>query len=235
MVYDKRLDGRKFDELRKMEAKVGVVERAAGSAMFKIGKTIAIAAVHGPRVLYPQVFQDPNKGVLRCNYNMLAFSGSGERVRPGPSRRSKEISLVTEKALLPLVDLSAYAGSVVDVFVELIQTDSGTRCAGITAAAMALADAGIPMKDIVSSVAVGIVGGKIVLDLTKEEEDHPEGATDIATAISTRTGQITLLQMDGEISKEDLKKALELAKEGCAKIKELQVKALKEKYGVKSD
>ncbi len=230
MGNDKRIDGRKFDECRPMEAKVGVVERAAGSAMFRIGKTIAIAAVHGPRELYPQVFQNPSSGVLRCNYNMLAFSGSGDRVRPGPSRRSKEISLVTEKALMPVVDLSAYAGSVIDVYVELIQTDAGTRCAGITAAAMALADAGIPMKDLVSSVAVGKIGDKIVLDLNKEEEDYEGGAVDIATAISTRTGEITLLQMDGEISREELKKALELAKKGCGMIKELQIKALKERY-----
>lgn len=230
MAYEKRVDGRKFDELRQIEAKVGVVESASGSAMFRIGKTIAVAAVHGPRQLYPQAIQNPNRGVLRCNYNMLAFSGSGERVRPGPSRRSKEISLVTGKALLPLVDLSAFAGSVVDVYIELIQTDAGTRCAGITAASMALADAGIPMKDLVSSVAVGRVGGKIVLDLSKEEEDYEGGATDIATAFSTRTGQVTLLQMDGEVSKEELKKALELAKKGCEKIKELQIKALKERY-----
>lgn len=230
MAYEKRVDGRKFDELRPVEAKVGIVDKAAGSAMFKIGKTIAIAAVYGPRELYPQVFQNPVSGVLRCNYNMLAFSGSGERVRPGPSRRNKEISLVTQKALLPMVDLSNYAGTVVDVFVELVQTDAGTRCAGICAAAMALADAGIPMKDLVSSVAVGRVGGKIVLDVNKEEEDYEGGATDIATAISTRTGQITLLQMDGEVTKEELKKALELAKKGCEMIKQVQIKALKERY-----
>ncbi len=230
MAYEKRIDGRKFDELRPFEAKVGVVPRAAGSAMFKIGKTIAVAAVHGPRELYPQVFQNPTRGVLRCNYNMLPFSGSGDRVRPGPSRRSKEISLVTEKALLPLLDLSAYAGSVIDVYIELIQTDAGTRCAGICAAAMALADAGIPMKDLVSSVAVGRVGGKIVLDLNKEEEDYEGHATDIATAFATRNGQLTLLQMDGFLTKEELKKALELAKKGCEMIKEVQIKALKEKY-----
>ena len=230
MVYEKRVDGRKFDELRPFEAKVGVVEKAAGSAMFKIGKTIAIAAVHGPRQLYPQVFQNPVKGVLRCNYNMMAFSGSGDRVRPGPSRRSKEISMVIEKALLPVLDLSDYPGSVVDVFVELIQTDAGTRCAGICAAAMALADAGIPMKDMVSAVSAGCVGGKIVLDLNKEEEDYEGHATDIPVAFANRSGQVTLLQMDGLLSKDDLKKALELAKKGCEVIKEVQVKALKEKY-----
>lgn len=230
MAYEKRVDGRKLDELRPVEAKVGIVERASGSAMFKIGKTIAIAAVYGPRELYPQAFQNPITGILRCHYNMLAFSGSGERVRPGPSRRSKEISLVTEKALLPVVDLSNYAGTVVDVFVELVQTDAGTRCAGICAAAMALADAGIPMKDLVSAISVGKVGNKIVLDLNKEEEDYEGGATDIPVAVANRTGQITLLQMDGEISKEELKKALELARKGCDKIREVQVKALKEKY-----
>ena len=231
MVYDKRVDGRKFDELRPIEAKVGVVERAAGSAMFKIGKTIAIAAVHGPRELYPAAFQNPVSGTLRCNYNMMAFSGSGDRVRPGPSRRSKEISLVMEKALLPVVDLSDYSGAVVDVFVELLQTDAGTRCAGICAASMALAHAGIPMKDLVSSVAVGKVGGKIVLDLNKEEEDYEGHATDIATAFSTRSGQVTLLQMDGGVTREELKKALELAKKGCEDIKKIQIKALKAAVG----
>src|SRR3989338_3485185 len=212
MAYEKRMDGRKFDQLRPVEAKVGVIERAAGSAMFKIGKTIAYAAVYGPRELYPQVFQNPTRAVLRCNYNMMAFSGSGDRVRPGPSRRSKEISLVTEKALLPSLDLSAYPGGVIDVYIELIQTDAGTRCAGITAAAMALADAGIPMKELVSSVAVGRVGGTIVLDLNKEEEDYEGHATDIATAFMTRTGQVTLLQMDGPVTKDEIRKALELAK-----------------------
>ena len=230
MAYDKRVDGRKVDELRPFEAKVGVVERAAGSAMFKIGKTIAIAAVYGPRELYPQAFQNPVTGILRCNYNMLAFSGSGDRVRPGPSRRSKEISMVTEKALLPIVDLSNYAGTVVDVYVELVQTDAGTRCAGICAAAMALADAGIPMKDMVSAVSAGKVGGKIVLDLNKEEEDYEGGATDIPVAFANRTGQITLLQMDGEVSKDELKKAIELARKGCEMIKEVQIKALKARY-----
>ncbi len=230
MTYTKRTDGRAFDQLRPIEAKVGVVERATGSAMFKIGKTHAIAAVYGPRELYPQFMQDPSKGILRCNYNMLAFSGAGERVRPGPSRRSKEISMITEKALLPMLDLSEFPGTVVDVFIELIQTDAGTRCAGITAAAMALADAGIPMKDIVCAIAVGKVGDKVVLDLSKEEEDYPEGATDIPVAMSPRTGQVTLLQLDGHISQEDLQKALHLAKKGCMDIHAIQTQALKEKY-----
>ncbi len=230
MNYDKRFDGRKPDELRPIEAKVGIIPRATGSAMLKVGKTHAVAAVYGPRELYPQFLQDPQRAILRCNYNMLAFSGSGERVRPGPSRRSREISLVMEKALTPVLDLEAFPSTVIDIFVELIQTDAGTRCAGITAAAMALADAGIPMKDLISAVAIGRIGDKVVLDVTKEEEDFEGGMADIPIAMSVRTGQVTLLQDDGEITKEKLMEALALAKKGCEHIRTIQIQALKDRY-----
>jgi len=145
MVYSKRLDGRKFDETREIEAKVGIVKNADGSAMFRIGKTVAYAAVYGPRNLHPKFLQNPKKGVLRCRYNMMPFSGSGNRVRPGGNRRSKEISMVIMNALLPSVNIDDFPNSVVDVFIELPQTDAGTRCAGICSASMALAQGGIPM------------------------------------------------------------------------------------------
>ena len=231
MKYTKRFDGRKFDELREMEAKVGIVKRADGSAMFRIGKTWAIAAVYGPKELHPSFLRNPRGALLRCNYNMMSFSGSGERIKPGPSRRSKEISLVTQKALLPvLLNTNEFPNTVVDVFIELVQTDSGTRCAGITAAAMALADAGLMMKDLVASVAVGVIDDRVLVDLTKEEEDFENGATDIAVAIIPRSNEITLLQMDGEISKEKVKEALQAAKTACEKIYAVQQKALKEKF-----
>src|SRR3989338_9088703 len=119
MSYKERKNKRGFDETRPMEAKVGVIKRADGSAYFKIGNTWAYAAVYGPRNLHPKFLQNPQKGILRCNYSMMPFSSTGERVRPGGSRRSKEISLVTEKALLPVLDLEEYPNSVVDVFIEL--------------------------------------------------------------------------------------------------------------------
>ncbi len=230
MAYTKRFNGRKFDELREMSAEVGVIKRAKGSAMFKIGSTVAIAAVYGPRELYPRFLQNATKGILRCNYNLMAFAGGSERVRPGPSRRSKEISLVTEKALLPVLDLSEYPEMVVDVYIELIQSDAGTRCAGISAAALALADAGFQMKDLVSAVALGIIDNKVVVDVDKEEEDYEEGMADIPVAMTPRTGEVTLLQIDGFVTGEQLKKVLEEAKKACAKINEVQKMALKERY-----
>ena len=230
MKYEKRCDGRKFEEMRPMSAEVGVVKNAVGSASFTIGKTIAIAAVYGPKDLFPKFLQNPKSGVLRCHYNMMAFSEAGDRVRPGTSRRSKEISMVMEKSLLPVLDLQDFPKSVVDVHVELIQTDAGTRCAAICAASLALADAGFEMKDLVCAISAGLIGDKVVLDLDKQEEDFEGGAVDIPMAIIPRTGEVTLLQLDGEISKEDLKKCVDFAIKGCDQILEVQKNALKAKY-----
>lgn len=242
MVYSKRIDGRGFDELRPIEAKAGVIKNADGSAYFRMGRTIAYAAVYGPREMFPKFQQDPKKGVLRCNYNMMPFSGAGERVRPGPSRRSKEISMVTEKALLPVVDLNDYPNAVVDVFIELSQTDAGSRCCGINAAAIALADAGIPMKDIIAAVAVGRADGQVIVDLNYEEEHLHEfmeveskDVADIPVAMVPNTNEVTLLQMDGIIPKEDLLTAVKKAKDAIQKISEIQRNALKKKYGESFD
>jgi len=233
MTYDKRFDGRKsFDELRPMEAKAGIIKSADGSGYFKIGKTEAIAAVYGPRELHPRFMQDPSTGILRCHYNMMPFSGSGDRIRPGGNRRSKEISMVMEKALIPVLDLKEFPNAVVDVFVEYPQTDAGSRCAGITAASIALADAGIVMKDLVCAVAVGRVADKVLADLNYDEEAYEDGpVADIPIAYLPNSKQITLLQMDGQITKPMLIDALKMGMKVCDKIKELQVKALKDKYG----
>lgn len=231
MSYTKRLDGRKFDQVRKIEARAGVIKKADGSGFFRIGKTSAYAAVYGPRELFPRNQQNPKKGRLRVNYNMMPFSGAGDRVRPGPNRRSKEISMVSEKALLPVVDLSDFPNAVVDVFIELPETDAGSRCAGICAASIALADAGITMRDMVSSVSVGIVDGTICADIDYDEEAYEGGdVADIPIAMIPSTGEITLLQMDGLVKKEDLKKAIQMVKKNLLEIAEIQRKAVKDRY-----
>ncbi len=226
--YTKRSDGRKFDELREIEAKVGIIPNADGSAMYKSGNTVAIAAVFGPRTLHPQHMQNPRTGILRVNYDMMSFSVS-DRKKPGPNRRSQEISKVIEWALAPCLELEKFPNTVVDVFISIPQADAGTRVAGINAAAMALAHAGIPMKEMASAVAVGKMDKTIVADVCKEEEDYEdgEGATDIPLCFLSRSKKLALLQLDGKISIPELKQAIEIGKKACEKIHEIQVKALK--------
>ena len=232
MTYNERHDGRKFDETRPINAEVGVIKNADGSAKFTIGKTTAFAAVYGPKNLHPRFLQNPTTGILRCHYNMMPFAGMGNRVRPGANRRSKEISMVTQKALSPVLDLKDYPNAVVDVYIELPETDAGSRCAGICAASLALADAGLVMKDLVASIAVGRVDGKILVDPDYYEEAYEcdKGVADIPVAIMPQTGKISLLQMDGLINPAELKEALEIAQVAAKNIYEVQKAALKAKY-----
>jgi exosome complex component RRP41 len=225
----KRSDGRKAEEMRPIEAKVGIIPNADGSAMFKFGKTVAIAAVYGPRELHPRNKQDPSTGVLRVNYDLLSFSVD-DRKRPGPSRRSQEISKVTEWALLPAVNIKEFPNTVVDVQIYIIQADASTRVAGINAASMALAHAGIPMKNLVASVAIGKLDKDLIVDVDKEEEDYDkgEGATDFPLAKIANSDEFTLLQMDGKIQPDLISKVLDMANKACDKIYEIQKKALKD-------
>jgi exosome complex component RRP41 len=224
----KRPDGRKFDETREIKAEVGVIPNADGSAMFAFGDTIAIAAVYGPKQMHPQHSQDPEKGTLRCSYNMFSFSVT-ERARPGPNRRSQEISKITEWALAPVVMIDKFPNMVIDVHIAIIQANASTRCAGINAAAMALAHAGIPMKDLVTSVSIGKLDKQLVVDLIKEEEDweEGEGATDIPITFFANSDKITHIQLDGKISPEELKEAIKLGRKATKKIYEIQKAALK--------
>jgi len=221
-----RLDGRRADELRPIKIEVGVLARADGSCYIEMGGNKVIAAVYGPREVHPRHLQEVTRAIVRYRYNMASFSVE-ERKRPGPDRRSYELSKVSREALEPVILTSYFPRSVIDVFVEVLQADAGTRTAGINAASVALADAGIPMKSMISSCAAGKVGGQLVLDPMKEEDNYGEADMPIAM---TPDGQITLLQMDGRMTPDELGTALDMAMGGCRQVYEVQRKALIDKY-----
>ncbi len=223
----KRLDGRTFDELRNIKIEVGVLERADGSCYLELGDNKVIAAVYGPREMHPRHAQDAKMAVIKFRYNMAPFSVD-DRKRPGPDRRSVEISKVSREAFEPVVMREYYPKAAIEVYVEILQSDAGTRTAGINAASVALADAGIPMKDLVSSIAVGKVGGEVVLDLNAVEDNY--GEADMPIAMIARKNTITALQMDGRLTKDEFGRGLKLAMNACHQIYELQRTALIERY-----
>jgi len=115
----------------------------------------------------------------------------------------------------------------------VLQADAGTRCAGITAASLALADAGIPMRELVAACAAGKIDGKVVLDLSDIEDK--QGDADLPVAFMPKSNVISLLQMDGSLTEEEFKQALELATNACRKIYDMQREALQQKYHVVRD
>ena len=227
-----RVDGRKWDELRPVKIETGVLPNADGSAYIEMGRNKIIAGVFGPKEMHPKRLSKPNKAVLRCRYHMAPFSVDPRR-SPAPSRRDTEINMVMRNSLEPALFLERYPRSVIDVFVEILEADGGTRCASINAAAVALVDAGIPMKDLVVSCASGKYEGKLIIDLGDHEDKM--GESDIPIAYMPKINHITLLQMDGILSPKETNDCIKNAIQGCLEIYELQKEALKKKYGIPED
>ncbi|MFX0047012.1 MAG: exosome complex exonuclease Rrp41 [Candidatus Hermodarchaeota archaeon] len=223
----KRLDGRDKNELRPIKMEVGVLENADGSAYLEWGNNKIYAAVFGPREVHPHHLAKPDRGILRVFYRMATFSVF-ERKRPAPGRREKEISMVITDCLEPVLFLELYPGTSFEVFINVMDADGGTRCACTTVAALALADAGVPMRSLVSSVAVGKIDGELVVDLSGIEDKA--GEADLPCAMTWFNEELSLLQFDGRMDLEQFSECLNLAKDALIKIHEIQLETLKKKY-----
>ena len=223
----KRLDGRELNELRPIKMEVGVIKNADGSAYMEWGNNKIFAAVYGPRDVHPHHLAKPDRGILRVFYRMATYSVF-DRKRPAPGRREKEISMIISDCLEPLLFLELYPDTSFEVFIEVVDADGGTRCASTTVAALALADAGVPMKSLVSALAVGKIDGKKVVDLSGIEDKA--GDADLPIAISWYNEEISLLQFDGDMDLDDMTEFLDMAKDSLVKIHKMQLDSLKSKY-----
>ncbi len=213
--------------MRPISLKVGVMKNADGSAYIEWGKNKIMAAVYGPKEVHPKHQVLPDRALLRTRYHMAPFSVD-ERKNPAPSRREIEISKVIREALEPAVVVEDYPRTAIEVWVEVLQSDGGSRCAGITAASLALADAGINMRDMVVGCSCGLVEDQVVADL--DDTEDKEGNGDMPVAIMPNLNQVTLLQVDGIYSRENFQKAFELAVEKGKQIYGMQREALAKKY-----
>ncbi len=222
-----RLDGRAIDEMRPLTAEVGILPAADGSAMVTHGLNVAVAAVYGPVEAHPRKIQRQDRAVVDVRYNMAPFSTS-DRIRPGYNRRSREISKVTAEALESVVLVERFPRAKISVEIEILAAEAGTRCVGITAASLALADAGIPMRDMVVGVASGKIEDTVVLDLDKAEDNY--GQADLPVGILPTTGEIAFLQMDGDLSPEEYNTCMEYNFKAAKEIHQIMIDALKAKY-----
>ncbi|MEM1611031.1 MAG: exosome complex exonuclease Rrp41 [Sulfolobales archaeon] len=223
----RRIDGRGPEDIRPLRFEVRVLKNANGSALVEYGATKVLAAVYGPRDPGIKSIVLPNRAVLRCRYHMAPFS-THERKNPAPSRREIELSKVIREALEPAVITEAFPRTAIDIFIEVLNADGGTRTAGITAASLALADAGIPMRDLVAGIAVGKVEGVLVLDINEEEDMY--GEADMPMAVMPGLDQITLIQLNGVLTEEEIWRAVELGMKGARIVYEAQKEALRKRY-----
>lgn len=222
-----RLSGRAADELRKISIEVGIIKNADGSAIIEFGKNKIIAAVFGPKEVHPKHMMRNDQAIIKCRYHMMPFS-TDTRKNPSLSRREIEISKVIREAIQPAIIMEDYPRTAIEVYVEILQSDGGSRCAAINAASVALADAGINMRDLITACAAGKADGKIILDI--DDVEDKTGEADMPIAILPNLDTITLFQLDGCLSEEEFKQALDMATNGCKKLYEIQRNALMNKY-----
>ncbi|MBI5177252.1 exosome complex exonuclease Rrp41 [Candidatus Micrarchaeota archaeon] len=226
----RRISGRGDDELRPMSIEVGPMVRPEGSAIVNWGRNKVLAAVYGPREVFPKHLTDPHKALINARYIMAPFSGQEEHGRAGPNRRSIEVSKVIKHVFENNVLVHSFPKTTVDLMLEVLQSDGGTRVSAINAASVALVDAGIPIRDIVSAVSVGKADGKMVVDLDKDEDNW--GESDMPLAFSVRTGEMLLFQMDGMLTLEELSTGIDLGFEAAKKVRAIQTDALVRKYAI---
>ncbi len=223
----RRLDGRGLHDLRSIDMQTGVLSRADGSCYLKWGNNKIICAVYGPRELHPKHLAKPDRAIVRVEYRLATFS-VGERKSPAPRRREYELSKILSESINSAIFLEKFPTGTIDLFITVLDADGGTRCAALTAASLGLADAGIPMRGIITGCAVGKVDGKIVVDLSDVEDKEGEG--DMPVAMVYNTGELTLLQCDGTFTLEEVEEGLKLSKIAIGQIYQIQRKALLNKY-----
>jgi len=235
-----RIDGRKLDELRPVRLRRGYLKAAPGSVLIETGDTrVLCTATIEEKV--PAWRQGSGLGWVTAEYEMLPASTGERRPRNRGNRldgRTQEIQRLIGRSLRAVVDLAKLGERTIWIDCDVLQADGGTRTAGITGAYVALADAvatlrrgGLvrenPINDTVAAVSVGLVDGRVLLDLCYEEDKTAE--VDF-TVVATGRGRFVEVQGTGEagtFSRAQMSRMLSTADRGLRAMRTIQLKALR--------
>lgn len=164
-----RLDGRRPHELRKLSARLGVSSRATGSALLDHGHTKILASVHGPRECASRAREVHDRAVINCEVLMAPFAQANRRKRFRGARDTTEVSAIIRQTFEAVLFTDVYPRSQIDVMVEILHADGPVRACALNAVALALVDAGIPMRDFVIACEAGYIDGHVLVDLNDAE------------------------------------------------------------------
>ncbi|WP_333651989.1 ribonuclease PH [Dissulfurispira sp.] len=236
-----RPDGRKNDELRRVEVKRNFIPSAEGSVLIEMGNTriICTASIEDK---VPPFLRDQKKGWVTAEYGMIPRATHTRSMRESTSGRiggrTQEIQRLIGRSLRAVVDLELLGERTVWIDCDVIQADGGTRTASITGAFIALNDAlyralknGIiernPVKDYLAAVSVGIINSEPRLDLCYAEDSTAEVDMNVVM-----TGDAKIVEIQGTaesepFSKDTLNVLLSLAEKGVGELVEIQREIVK--------
>jgi len=237
-----REDGRNYNELRPVKITRHYIKYAEGSVLIETGDTKVICTATVEEKV-PPFKKDTGEGWITAEYSMLPRSTQTRNPRDisklKQSSRSQEIQRLIGRSLRNVVDLKLLGERQITIDCDVIQADGGTRTASITGAFVALVDAcrklmddGIinenPVRDYVAATSVGIVNGRILLDLCYSEDSHADVDMNV---VMTGTGEFIEIQATGEqtsFTKAQLDELLELASGGITRLINIQKQVLED-------
>ncbi len=236
----RRPDGRRPGELRPVRMSPGFMPAAEGSVLIEMGSTRVICTATIQEDV-PPFLRGKGKGWVTAEYSMLPRSSPEriERERRGPGGRTHEIQRLIGRSLRAVMDLTALGERAVLIDCDVIQADGGTRTASITGGFVALVLAleglrtrnilpRLPLTGTVAAVSVGIVDGRVVLDLPYVEDSRAEVDLNL---VMTGRGRFIEVQGTAEgapFTPAQLERQLTLGREGIQTLTALQRQVLRD-------
>jgi ribonuclease PH len=235
-----RADGRKDRQLRPIVVTPGYLKHADGSVLIEMGDTRVICTAKLEDKV-PPFLRNSGKGWITAEYGMLPASSqvriAREAARGRIGGRTHEIQRLIGRSLRAIADLKELGEKTVWIDCDVIQADGGTRTASITGAYVALVQAArrwvkqgaiqkSPVKDAVAAVSIGVVDGKVLLDLTYEEDSRAEVDMNF---VMTGSGKFVEVQGTAEhapFTKGRMDRMTEIAQRGIRELLQVQKKVL---------
>mmetsp|Transcript_16434 Transcript_16434/g.49230 ORF Transcript_16434/g.49230 Transcript_16434/m.49230 type:complete len:254 (+) Transcript_16434:128-889(+) len=224
-VGGQRVDGRSLENARDILLRTGLVSQAAGSSYVEFGDTKVMAAVYGPR---PTDRREgfSQRGFLTVDVKLASFATRERgRVQQGPAER--EMSEAVGTALRAAVLREHFPKAAVDVWVTVLEADGSEAAAATTAGALALADAGVPMRDLVAACSLArMEGGAVVVDPCGAEQAQQTASAMLAVMPSADL--VTGAELQGQWTSQEAREAVVLALGGCRELAEAMQETLQE-------
>jgi len=232
----KRPDGRRPNQLRKIKITKNYMKNAEGSCLIECGETKVICTASVEEGV-PPFLKGSGKGWVTAEYGMLPRSCTSRIRREKTSGRTEEIQRLVGRSLRSVVDMDKLGERTIRIDCDVVQGDGGTRTASITGGFIALADAlrwmnqqkmidGVPIKDFVAAVSVGVFQGVNVLDLNYTEDSKADVDMNV---VMLGCGEFVEVQGTGEggtFSEHQMRALLGLARRGINELLSLQKKNL---------
>ena len=235
-----RSDGRKANELRALKITPSYIKTADGSVLIEMGATRVICTAKLEERV-PPFMRNSGKGWITAEYGMLPGS-SQERIGRESSRgkvggRTHEIQRLIGRSLRAIADLKSLGERTIWVDCDVIQADGGTRTASITGAYIAFAEAargwldrGIinsdPIKETVAAVSIGIIDGKILLDLCYEEDSKADVDMNFVMTGSEKFIEVQGTAEHAPFTRKQMERMAEIAQAGIKELLKAQKKVI---------